>query len=186
MQRYRSGHNGADSKSVCEQSHVGSNPTRCANSEIPTTVPFPPWGENCTLVGIFLPSGRTRCAGFRPDFEADIGFASSGYVGARSAPLHFQAAFFRGRLKIAFRSYAPFYQIEPAGPGLDLVGDAYLRKDGFGIFLQKADLMKRSAFVLPVLPRKSAMLDALVSLVGPVPVDQLEPVVQIGGLIELV
>ena len=30
MQRYRRGHNGADSKSVCEQSHVGSNPTRCA------------------------------------------------------------------------------------------------------------------------------------------------------------
>ena len=33
MQRYRSGHNGADSKSVWEQSHVGSNPTRCATSE---------------------------------------------------------------------------------------------------------------------------------------------------------
>ena len=30
LQRYRSGHNGADSKSVWEQSHVGSNPTRCA------------------------------------------------------------------------------------------------------------------------------------------------------------
>ena len=104
MQRYRSGHNGADSKSVCGQRHVGSNPTRCANSEIPTSVPFPPWGENCTLVGIFLLSGRTRCAGSRPDFEADIRFASSGYVGARSAPLHFQAAFFRGRLKIAFPS----------------------------------------------------------------------------------
>ena len=26
MERYRSGHNGADSKSVCEQSHMGSNP----------------------------------------------------------------------------------------------------------------------------------------------------------------
>ena len=25
-ERYRSGHNGADSKSVCEQSHMGSNP----------------------------------------------------------------------------------------------------------------------------------------------------------------
>ena len=31
MERYRSGHNGADSKSVWEQSHVGSNPTRSAN-----------------------------------------------------------------------------------------------------------------------------------------------------------
>lgn len=30
MQTYRSGHNGADSKSVCEQSHEGSNPSRCA------------------------------------------------------------------------------------------------------------------------------------------------------------
>ena len=30
MQRYRSGHNGADSKSVCEQSHGGSNPPLCA------------------------------------------------------------------------------------------------------------------------------------------------------------
>ena len=27
METYRSGHNGADSKSVREQSHVGSNPT---------------------------------------------------------------------------------------------------------------------------------------------------------------
>ena len=32
MQRYRSGHNGADSKSVWEQSHEGSNPSRCAMS----------------------------------------------------------------------------------------------------------------------------------------------------------
>ena len=30
MERYRSGHNGADSKSVCGQPHVGSNPTRSA------------------------------------------------------------------------------------------------------------------------------------------------------------
>ena len=33
MQTYRSGHNGADSKSVCGQPHVGSNPTRCAMGE---------------------------------------------------------------------------------------------------------------------------------------------------------
>ena len=32
MQRYRSGHNGADSKSVCEQSHEGSNPSLCAKA----------------------------------------------------------------------------------------------------------------------------------------------------------
>ncbi len=31
METYRSGHNGADSKSVREQSHVGSNPTVSAN-----------------------------------------------------------------------------------------------------------------------------------------------------------
>ena len=33
MQRYRSGHNGADSKSVCGQPHVGSNPTRSAKKK---------------------------------------------------------------------------------------------------------------------------------------------------------
>ena len=31
-QRYRSGHNGADSKSVWEQSHEGSNPSLCARN----------------------------------------------------------------------------------------------------------------------------------------------------------
>ena len=30
MERYRSGHNGADSKSVCEKSHAGSNPALSA------------------------------------------------------------------------------------------------------------------------------------------------------------
>ena len=30
MQRYRSGHNGADSKSVWEKSYEGSNPSLCA------------------------------------------------------------------------------------------------------------------------------------------------------------
>ncbi len=33
-QRYRSGHNGADSKSVWEQSHEGSNPSRCAKKSV--------------------------------------------------------------------------------------------------------------------------------------------------------
>ena len=32
MQRYRSGHNGADSKSVCAQAHEGSNPSLCAKN----------------------------------------------------------------------------------------------------------------------------------------------------------
>ena len=31
-ERYRSGHNGADSKSVCEQSHMGSNPILSAKA----------------------------------------------------------------------------------------------------------------------------------------------------------
>ena len=31
MERYRSGHNGADSKSVCAQAHEGSNPSLSAN-----------------------------------------------------------------------------------------------------------------------------------------------------------
>ena len=34
METYRSGHNGADSKSVCEQSHVGSNPTVSAKNPL--------------------------------------------------------------------------------------------------------------------------------------------------------
>ncbi len=33
MERYRSGHNGADSKSVRPQGLVGSNPTRSAKSK---------------------------------------------------------------------------------------------------------------------------------------------------------
>ena len=32
-QRYRSGHNGADSKSVCAKAHEGSNPSLCAKKE---------------------------------------------------------------------------------------------------------------------------------------------------------
>ena len=39
VQRYRSGHNGADSKSVCGQPHEGSNPSRCARKrQIPTGI----------------------------------------------------------------------------------------------------------------------------------------------------
>ncbi len=49
MQRYRSGHNGADSKSVCGQPHVGSNPTRCAKKKHPHL-----------LVGVFFYPGGIR------------------------------------------------------------------------------------------------------------------------------
>ena len=33
MERYRSGHNGADSKSVCAQAHEGSNPSLSAKNK---------------------------------------------------------------------------------------------------------------------------------------------------------
>ena len=33
MERYRSGHNGADSKSVCGQPHAGSNPALSAKAK---------------------------------------------------------------------------------------------------------------------------------------------------------
>ena len=46
------------------------------------------------------------------------------HVGAKSALLRFKAVPFRGRLKTAFRSFAPPFQIEPAALGFDLVGDA--------------------------------------------------------------
>ena len=39
-----------------ENSKVGA----CSSSEIPTTVPFPPCGENCTLVGISSLSAAIR------------------------------------------------------------------------------------------------------------------------------
>ena len=35
LETYRSGHNGADSKSVCRQRHVGSNPTVSAIEKEP-------------------------------------------------------------------------------------------------------------------------------------------------------
>ena len=38
MQTYRSGHNGADSKSVCGQPHVSSNLTVCANETLENNV----------------------------------------------------------------------------------------------------------------------------------------------------
>ena len=40
-QRYRSGHNGTDSKSVDGQPSVGSNPTRCASGDAPAGNPYP-------------------------------------------------------------------------------------------------------------------------------------------------
>ena len=43
MQRYRSGHNGADSKSVCGKPHEGSNPSLCAKTKAIQTGGFLFW-----------------------------------------------------------------------------------------------------------------------------------------------
>ena len=37
-ERYRSGHNGADSKSVCAKAHEGSNPSLSANGTLENPV----------------------------------------------------------------------------------------------------------------------------------------------------
>nr|WP_325237861.1 hypothetical protein [uncultured Oscillibacter sp.] len=47
--------------------HGKSILTTYSSSEIPTTVPFPPCGENCTLVGISSLSAATRSAGLAVD-----------------------------------------------------------------------------------------------------------------------
>lgn len=52
---------------------MGSSPTTGTSSEIPTTVPFPPRGENCTLVGISSLSARIRFTGFRAEKTGDTG-----------------------------------------------------------------------------------------------------------------
>lgn len=41
VERYRSGHNGADSKSVWEQSHMGSNPILSATYGVGSNIPAP-------------------------------------------------------------------------------------------------------------------------------------------------
>ena len=40
MERYRSGHNGADSKSVCAKAHEGSNPSLSENKKASLRVLF--------------------------------------------------------------------------------------------------------------------------------------------------
>ena len=58
MQRYRSGHNGADSKSVCEQSHEGSNPSLCASQGLLYGVLFFGWCR-----GRWIRTQHRRCEG---------------------------------------------------------------------------------------------------------------------------
>ena len=41
MERYRSGHNGADSKSVCAKAHMGSNPILSAINGVGSNIPTP-------------------------------------------------------------------------------------------------------------------------------------------------
>ncbi len=137
VQRYRSGHNGADSKSVCRQLHVGSNPTRCATSEQATY----------RLLRLFQKSERAHCAA--PPFQIEP--ASLGFdlvLGAISKENRFYPLIAR-RSKVRFapaifyknhhplHSRAPPLQTGPAplGSGLGLMrtGKPYL----FGIAAYK-------------------------------------------------
>ena len=63
VERYRSGHNGADSKSVSRfYRHVGSNPTRSAKNETPQTGCFRFWRNERVGFGPTCPRGkRAEC-----------------------------------------------------------------------------------------------------------------------------
>ncbi len=52
---------------------AGSNPVGRTSSEIPNTVPFPPCGENCTLLGIPSLSAAIRFAGFAVERDGGCG-----------------------------------------------------------------------------------------------------------------
>ena len=102
MQTYRSGHNGADSKSVCGQPHVGSNPTVSATSE--QTLYrllrrlFMPAAKRChPPAPLRLRSNPDRCAGFR--FGAALRAAFSFYSKVHRA--HSAAPRFRTRPAVA-------------------------------------------------------------------------------------
>ena len=53
MERYRSGHNGADSKSVCAQAHEGSNPSLSANAKHTARCAFCVGGERGSIMNTF-------------------------------------------------------------------------------------------------------------------------------------
>ncbi len=44
-----------------------------ASLEIPRTAPFPPYGENCAIMGISSPPGPTRSAGLGPGVGCELG-----------------------------------------------------------------------------------------------------------------
>ncbi|MCI8479558.1 MAG: hypothetical protein HFG08_01550 [Oscillibacter sp.] len=46
----------------------GSNPRRVTSSEIPIIAPFPPYGEDCAIMGISSLSAEIRSAGLSADF----------------------------------------------------------------------------------------------------------------------
>ena len=52
-ERYRSGHNGADSKSVCAQAHEGSNPSLSANAKHTARCAFCVGGERGSIMNTF-------------------------------------------------------------------------------------------------------------------------------------
>lgn len=74
MERYRSGHNGADPKSVCEQSHMGSNPILSAKKSsklkglldfsffLPTCLFCKKYGKNSSFLTCFYTFARTDTA----------------------------------------------------------------------------------------------------------------------------
>ena len=51
-QRYRSGHNGADSKSVCAKAHEGSNPSLCARKRLRIGYNYESFSTKSAFVGI--------------------------------------------------------------------------------------------------------------------------------------
>ena len=106
---------------------AGSTPVPCSSSKIPTTVPFPPCGENCTLVGISSLSARIRFAGFRAEKDGGCGLWPASFLSTRdSSP---QASYFLRR-----RFYAPHQKLisrsfccsSPGGAGAALCSGSIL------------------------------------------------------------
>ena len=133
MQRYRSGHNGADSKSVCGQPHEGSNPSRCASSSQASYRLRRAFSFHCkahrALILLLLASNRDPlrwARGWVPlcgrhfSLLRNIDFNRLFHVGAKRTLL--RRLFMPVAKKTSSaRSLAPPFQIEPAPLGFDLV-----------------------------------------------------------------
>ena len=75
MERYRSGHNGADSKSVCGQPHVGSNPTLSVKTKERATLVLFVFTESITMqiaAGVPLVTVAGRAGHARTSTTTDI------------------------------------------------------------------------------------------------------------------